>query len=451
MRLAERCASARCNGRPSARPRSAASRADEVRGAGARLRHDQAGGDPPELRHAARARRRQCGARRSRACRALVGAWRASRRRAAAVELGLVSPRRPTPALQRPDLLGRAPAAHHQHEHDRRRPAARPARRDGCVRPEDRGADRLQQQPGRGRAASRPRWCAGFAREDLFTVVLEHFHDRHRRLCRLRAAGHHAARALGRAHQLRPHLRAAERAGDRRRAGRRSPTPRSSASWRARMGFDEPCFADERRERCARSAFGPSASTSTQLRAARLGQAAAARGAVRRRRLPDRRRALRFFSATGAGPAACPTTCRTTSVRSAPELGARFPLAMISPPARNFLNSTFVNVQQPARHRGRAAAGDPCRTTPRRAASPTATMVRVFNDRGEYRCKARGVASARGPGVVNGLGVWWRKLGLDGTNVNELTHQRLTDMGRAPVVLRLPGRSRAPRRRRRRP
>lgn len=34
--------------------------------------------------------------------------------------------------------------------------------------------------------------------------------------------------------------------------------------------------------------------------------------------------------------------------------------------------------------------------------------------------------------MVNGLGVWWRKLGLAGTNVNELTHQRLTDIGRAP-------------------
>jgi hypothetical protein len=37
------------------------------------------------------------------------------------------------------------------------------------------------------------------------------------------------------------------------------------------------------------------------------------------------------------------------------------------------------------------------------------------------------------PGVVNGLGVWWRKLGANGTNVNELTSQRLTDIGRAPT------------------
>jgi anaerobic selenocysteine-containing dehydrogenase len=55
----------------------------------------------------------------------------------------------------------------------------------------------------------------------------------------------------------------------------------------------------------------------------------------------------------------------------------------------------------------------------------------VFNDRGEYRCSARVSARAR-PGVVHGLGVWWRKFGRDGTNVNELTHQGLTDIGRAP-------------------
>jgi hypothetical protein len=36
-------------------------------------------------------------------------------------------------------------------------------------------------------------------------------------------------------------------------------------------------------------------------------------------------------------------------------------------------------------------------------------------------------------GVVHGLGVWWRKFGVDGTNVNELTSQRLTDLGRAPT------------------
>ena len=65
-------------------------------------------------------------------------------------------------------------------------------------------------------------------------------------------------------------------------------------------------------------------------------------------------------------------------------------------------------------------------------------MVRVFNERGEHRCRAEVSRRAR-PGVVHGLGIWWRKLGLDGTNVNQLTSQRLTDIGRGPDLLRLPG------------
>jgi anaerobic selenocysteine-containing dehydrogenase len=56
----------------------------------------------------------------------------------------------------------------------------------------------------------------------------------------------------------------------------------------------------------------------------------------------------------------------------------------------------------------------------------------VFNDRGRYHCTARVSERAR-PGVVNGLGIWWRKLGLRGTNVNEVTGQALTDLGRAPT------------------
>jgi anaerobic selenocysteine-containing dehydrogenase len=118
------------------------------------------------------------------------------------------------------------------------------------------------------------------------------------------------------------------------------------------------------------------------------------------------------------------------SVLSAPELAARYPLAMISPPARHFLNSSFVNVASL-----RAAECEPLlEIHPRDAAArgiASGAVVRIFNDRGEYLCKAEVCERAR-PGVVNGLGVWWRKYGLAGTNVNQLTHQRLTDIGRAP-------------------
>mgnify|MGYP000991726842 CR=1 FL=1 len=117
------------------------------------------------------------------------------------------------------------------------------------------------------------------------------------------------------------------------------------------------------------------------------------------------------------------------SAQSAPELARRFPLAMISPPARNFMNSTFVNVISL-----RGIEGEPQLEIHPRDAAPRGiqdgAMVRIFNDRGEYRCKATVCDRAR-PGVVVSLGVWWRKLGPAGTNPNELTHQRLTDIGRA--------------------
>jgi anaerobic selenocysteine-containing dehydrogenase len=118
------------------------------------------------------------------------------------------------------------------------------------------------------------------------------------------------------------------------------------------------------------------------------------------------------------------------SALSSPALHQRYPLAMISPPARNFLNSSFVNVASL-----RAIEGEPLLEIHADDAAArgiaSGAMVRVFNDRGEYRCRAEVSPRARA-GVVNGLGIWWRKLGPSGTNVNEVTHQGLTDLGRAP-------------------
>ncbi|GAA6143029.1 molybdopterin oxidoreductase family protein [Hydrogenophaga sp. 5NK40-0174] len=109
----------------------------------------------------------------------------------------------------------------------------------------------------------------------------------------------------------------------------------------------------------------------------------------------------------------------------------RYPLAFISPPARRFLNSTFVNVRSL-----RDVEGEPLlEMHPQDAQSRSigdGEWVLVYNDRGEYRCKVALNNRAR-PGVVNGLGIWWRKFASDGRNVNELTSQRLTDLGQGPV------------------
>ena len=102
-----------------------------------------------------------------------------------------------------------------------------------------------------------------------------------------------------------------------------------------------------------------------------------------------------------------------------------------SPPARNFLNSSFVNVQSLRDMEGEPVLEMSAADAQARGIDNGA-LVRVFNDRGEYHCKVHVSPRAR-PGVVNGMGIWWRKFGLQGTNVNQLTSQRLTDMGRGPV------------------
>ena len=62
----------------------------------------------------------------------------------------------------------------------------------------------------------------------------------------------------------------------------------------------------------------------------------------------------------------------------------------------------------------------------------TGDRVRVFNDRGSLllRANVNGVVQ---PGVARAPSVRWNKLAEDGSNVNVLTSERLTDMGGGPT------------------
>ncbi len=115
------------------------------------------------------------------------------------------------------------------------------------------------------------------------------------------------------------------------------------------------------------------------------------------------------------------------SARSAPELARRYPLAIISPPAHNFLNSSFANLPTFVK----AEKAPRLEIHPLDAAArgiKDGDRVRVFNDRGEFNLKARVTEKAR-PGVVVALSVWWKKLTGDGCNANDVTSQALTDLG----------------------
>jgi anaerobic selenocysteine-containing dehydrogenase len=330
--------------------------------------------------------------------------------------------------LQRPDLL----AAGHGPAGQRRRPRT--------LNMSTIGDDLLREaSPGFGPkveavvvynsnpvavAPESPKVVAGFQRDDLFTVVLEHF---------LTDTADHADYVLPATTQL-EHLDVHISYGHTyvvinhpamAPLGQAKPNTQIFRELAAKMGLIDPCLF-ETDEQLARQAV-PSLdfdllSTQGWVKLPLPEQPFANGGFM----TPNGKVVV---DAPGLGvPDYLPPY---ESRQSAPALAARYPLAMISPPARHFLNSSFVNVKSL-----RSIEGEPLvELHPDDAAArgiTDGTLVRVFNDRGSYRCKAAVGERAR-PGVVNGLGVWWRKLGVDGSNVNELTSQRLTDIGRGPT------------------
>lgn len=100
---------------------------------------------------------------------------------------------------------------------------------------------------------------------------------------------------------------------------------------------------------------------------------------------------------------------------------------MISPPARNFLNSTFVNVDSLRNTEGEPHLDIHPDDAGARGIADGDT-VRIFNDRGSMQARARVTDRAR-VGLVVGLSIWWKKLAPDGRNANEVTSQALTDLG----------------------
>jgi anaerobic selenocysteine-containing dehydrogenase len=116
---------------------------------------------------------------------------------------------------------------------------------------------------------------------------------------------------------------------------------------------------------------------------------------------------------------------------AAPELAARYPLTLISSPAHQFLNTTFVNVDSLRRAaRAPELVIHPADAGPRGIV--TGMRVVVQNDRGEFVAAARVEERVR-EGTVWAPSIWWGRYAPDGRNANHTTSQRETDMGRGPV------------------
>ncbi|MBK6004606.1 molybdopterin oxidoreductase family protein [Ramlibacter ginsenosidimutans] len=267
----------------------------------------------------------------------------------------------------------------------------------------------------------------GFARDDLFTVVVEQFRTDTADYAdyllpattQLEHWDIHSAYGHTDVVLNRPAIAP---------VGESRPNTQVFRELAARMGFTDPCFTESDEALCRRAFAGKldfDALLERGFASLQVPEAPFAQGGF-----PTASGRCEFFSERLARQGLDGLPDHVPNYEPAGS-SKRYPLAMISPPARNFLNSSFVNVQSL-----RAIEGEPLLEMHADDAAARGIadrqVVRVFNDRGEYRCVARVSLRAR-PGVVNGLGIWWRKLGLDGTNVNQLTSQRLTDLGRAPV------------------
>jgi anaerobic selenocysteine-containing dehydrogenase len=278
--------------------------------------------------------------------------------------------------------------------------------------------------------------AAGFAREDLFTVVLEHFRT---------DTADYADYVLPATTQL-EHLDVHKSYGHLyllannpaiEPLGEALPNSEIFRRLAAGMGFTEGCFA-ETDDELAAQAFRRSGATAgfDWERLKRDGwqrldvpqpYAPFAQGVF-----PTPSGRCEFYSQALADAGLDPLPGYVPPHEGADSgSAARYPLAIISPPARNFLNSTFVNVRSL-----RDTEGEPTlQIHPQDAAARgivDGERVRVFNDRGDLELAARITDRAR-PGVVVALSIWWKKIAADGRNVNEVTGQALTDIGRAPT------------------
>lgn len=279
--------------------------------------------------------------------------------------------------------------------------------------------------------------AAGFARDDLFTVVLEHFQT---------DTADYADIVLPATTQL-EHLDIHKSYGhtyliaNNPAIAPQGEARSNSAIFRqlaAKMGFSEPCFADTDEQLAAQAVRWD------DPRVAGHDWNGLRRDGWLKLEVPDAPFAnggfatpsgkCEFYSEVMAKAGLEPLPDWIAPYESAvsqPELARRYPLAMISPPARNFLNSTFVNVASL-----RGVEGEPHLDIHPDDANARhiddGRAVRIFNDRGSFTARARVTDKAR-PGVVVGLSVWWKKLAGDGKNANEVTSQRLTDMGRGPT------------------
>ena len=281
--------------------------------------------------------------------------------------------------------------------------------------------------------------AAGFARDDLFCVVHEIFQTDTADYADILLPATTQLEQLD-VHTSYGHLYALANNPSIAPLGEAKPNTEVFRLLAARMGFSEPCFRDTDDD-IARQAFVAHHPRAAGLDWDTLKEQGFQRLAVAESEsyapfanggFPTPSGKCELYSETLArdGHDPLPTFVPPReSVASNPELAKRYPLAFISPPARNFLNSSFANLPSfVAEEKTPRLEIHPDDASSRRIA--TGDRVRIYNDRGSFTATASVSGRAR-QGVVVAPSIWWKKLSPGGANANAVTSQALTDLGRA--------------------
>ena len=279
--------------------------------------------------------------------------------------------------------------------------------------------------------------AAGFARDDLFCVVHEIFATDTADYADLLLPATTQLEQLD-IHTSYGHLYALANNPSIAPLGEAKPNTEVFRLLAARMGFSEPCFR-ETDDEIARQAFVAHHPRASGLDWDVLKERGFQRLAVEESYAPFANGGFptpsgkcEFYSEALAreGHDPVPTFVPPReSVASNPALAKRYPLAFISPPARNFLNSSFANLPaflaEEKTPRLEIHTGDA-----RSRGITTGDRVRIFNDRGSFSVAAS-VSERTREGVVVAPSIWWKKLSPGHANANAVTSQALTDLGRA--------------------
>jgi anaerobic selenocysteine-containing dehydrogenase len=277
----------------------------------------------------------------------------------------------------------------------------------------------------------------GFSREDLFTVVMDSF---------MTDTADYADIVLPATTQLEHddvhksygHLYVLANNKAIEPVGEALPNIEVFRRLAARMGFDDACFRDTDDD-VARQALGSGHGNLAGIEWDGLKQRGWQRLAVAERfapfaeggfPTPSGKCELHSEALAKQGIDPLPFYNPPAELASSnPRLAARYPLSFLSPPRRNFLNSSFANLPR-FRERDKEPEIELHADDAAARGLRDGDRVRVFNDRGEFHARARVNGKPR-RGVVVALSVWWKKFNAEGKNANDLTSQRTADLGGA--------------------